>query len=517
MEYIKAFMSAVDDWVGLLVYAVIIVLFIVGFFRCILPVMRTRSRLRRAIRSIKAGGSQKHAWQEDAFLGKGSLYPHWSEYLNNLFFADGVYHNASNVEDYINEETVIHGPGRASFAEALPGLMVSLGFLGTLVGLAMGLAGFDMTDSAAVQSSILTLIPGMRYAFTTSIVGVIASVLFQLISRFVDGSAEHTLQDFYGAMSRYAGVISVDPMTQIAIYQQEQTALIQTMARDLNGQFTERMSKAMEAAIEPVNQNLIRFVKVNTEEQMRFLDRVVNRFVDRMDSALDGQFRSLARVMNETAENQARLAKDLRESMTGAEGSLRDLKQMQTLTEQMLDKFDMYLTALNDARAQADESYIRIASNVEQMELVSRQQINYLKGVSGMHTELVRDVEKLQDVVENFTNRFAQQSADSVAALLKASGDLRATGAALEKHKKEYSEQLDADLAATMESFHNYMTEFTRRVDHLTGGIADSLGQLPDAVNDTADQLLGEVERISATLARAQRALDDAVERMYGK
>ena len=58
--------------------------------------------------------------------------------MNNLFFADGVYHNASNVEDYINEDTAIYGPGRISFAEAIPGLMVSLGFLGTLIGLTTG-------------------------------------------------------------------------------------------------------------------------------------------------------------------------------------------------------------------------------------------------------------------------------------------------------------------------------------------------------------------------------------------
>ena len=199
MRYISIakdmFLGSVNSVASLVIYVAIVVLFIVGLVRCVFPVMRTRGLIRRATRTIRAGGDKKYAWQEDAFLGKGVLFAHWSDYLNNLFFADGRYHNASNVEDYINEETVMYGPGRASFADALPGLMTSLGFLGTLIGLAQGLSGFNMSDSAAVQQSIVTLIPGMRYAFTTSIFGVVGSVLFTLITRAVYGSSEHTLKE----------------------------------------------------------------------------------------------------------------------------------------------------------------------------------------------------------------------------------------------------------------------------------------------------------------------------------
>ena len=229
MGFIESLLgSAKADLSNLIIYIAIVAAFIVGLIMCIAPVLETRSRLRRAIRSIKAGEKSRRSWQEDNFLGKGTLMPHWSAYLNNLFFADGVYHNASNVEDFINEDTVIYGPGRISFADALPSLLVSLGFLGTLIGLAQGLSGFDMTDSATVQNSITTLIPGMKYAFMTSIFGVVGSVLFTLLTRAVYGSTQHAIKDFYGALSHSAGVISVDPLTQVAIYQQEQTALIQT-------------------------------------------------------------------------------------------------------------------------------------------------------------------------------------------------------------------------------------------------------------------------------------------------
>lgn len=45
-----------------------------------------------------------------------------------------------NVEDYINDDTVIHGPGNAQLADLIPGLLTSLGILGTFMGMMDGLA-----------------------------------------------------------------------------------------------------------------------------------------------------------------------------------------------------------------------------------------------------------------------------------------------------------------------------------------------------------------------------------------
>ena len=285
MGFIESLLgSAKADLSNLIIYIAIVAAFIVGLVMCIAPVLETRSRLRRAIRSIKAGEKARRSWQEDTFLGKGTLMPHWSAYLNNLFFADGVYHNASNVEDFINEDTVIYGPGRISFADALPSLLVSLGFLGTLIGLAQGLSGFDMTDSATVQNSITTLIPGMKYAFMTSIFGVVGSVLFTLLTRAVYGSTQHAIKDFYGALSHNAGVISVDPLTQVAIYQQEQTTLLHSLAQDLTGSFTDRVGAAIDMAVQPMQQSLDRFVTATTQKQLEGLD-IIDRALQQVYAA----------------------------------------------------------------------------------------------------------------------------------------------------------------------------------------------------------------------------------------
>ena len=494
MDFIQSFFSNVLSGVSnLVVYIGIVALFVVGLIRCIAPVMHTRGTLRRAIRSIRSEGDRKYAWQQDDFLGKGTLFPHWSEYLNNLFFADGVYHNASNVEDYINEETVMYGPGRASFAGALPGLMTSLGFLGTLIGLARGLSGFNMSDSAAVQQSIVTLIPGMRYAFTTSIFGVVGSVLFTLITRAVYGSSEHTLKAFYGAMSRYAGVLSVDPMTQIAIYQQEQTALIQTMAKDLNGAFTENITAAVHQAIDPLNQSFKNFVNVSTKEQMRFMDAVMQRFADRLDEAMRSKLQRFGEVLEETSRLQQENCVVVRASLAGARDAVADLQQMQTLSRDLLNDMAGYVRKLNDARSQTDDAYRRVSSSVEQMELVARQQNNYLKTVSGMQADLDRLTESM----------------------LKAANDLRDSAASIEKVHLQANKALQDEFNTTMDAYRDYVNQFTQRVDYLASNISGSLQGLPDAVAETSNRFLDQVDRLTDAMIQAQRALEDAADRIY--
>ena len=493
MDFFHSFFSnALSGISNLLVYAGIVALFVVGFIRCIAPVMATRNTLRRAVRSIRSSGD-KYAWQQDDFLGKGTLFPHWSEYLNNLFFADGVYHNASNVEDYINEETVMYGPGRASFADALPGLMTSLGFLGTLIGLAQGLSGFNMTDSAAVQQSIVTLIPGMRYAFTTSIFGVVGSVLFTLITRAVYGSSEHTLKSFYGAMSRHAGVLSVDPMTQIAIYQQEQTALIQTMAKDLNGAFTENMAAAVREAVEPLNAAFHSFVNVTTKEQMRFMDAVMQRFADRLDDTLRDKLKAFGEVLDETSRLQQENCVVVRASLTGAKDALEDLQQMQRLSRDILTGLSGYAQQLEEARKQSDDAYMRVAGTVEQMELVSRQQNNYLKTVSSMQADLTRISEAMQ----------------------KAAGDLRGSASSIEKVHMQASKDLQEEFSGTMDAYRDYVNQFTQRVDYLASNISRSLDGLPDAVADTNNRFLDQVDRLTDAMVQAQRALEVTADRIY--
>src|SRR5688500_9261121 len=93
------------------------------------------------------------------------------------------------------------------FLQHAPGIMTSLGILGTFVGIVIGLLGFDVN---AIDTSITVLLGGMKTAFVTSLVGMACSIAFKALDawRFAparDQSAtpdEITAAHLFGSLER---------------------------------------------------------------------------------------------------------------------------------------------------------------------------------------------------------------------------------------------------------------------------------------------------------------------------
>ncbi len=64
--------------------------------------------------------------------------------------------------------------------DSIPNVFVTLGLLGTFMGITYGLLNFD-TSPEAIKESIKSLLDGLKLALTTSIVGITASLLFSKI------------------------------------------------------------------------------------------------------------------------------------------------------------------------------------------------------------------------------------------------------------------------------------------------------------------------------------------------
>ncbi len=83
----------------------------------------------------------------------------------------------------------------------IPGILTSLGILGTFIGLIIGVNELTFTNVEIVISSIETLLGGIRVAFYTSIAGVILSILFSIVytvsSKLAYQSYQQFLMDFH--------------------------------------------------------------------------------------------------------------------------------------------------------------------------------------------------------------------------------------------------------------------------------------------------------------------------------
>ncbi|MBQ3079314.1 MAG: MotA/TolQ/ExbB proton channel family protein [Clostridia bacterium] len=500
--------ESIQSWLGngfsVFVYIAIITLFIIGFAKCIIPVMRTRDLLRRAVASIKKGDKAKRSWQDDRFLGKGALMSHWSEYLNNLFFADGEYHNPANVEDYINEETAIDGPGRVHLAEAVPGVLVSLGFLGTLLGLSVSLSGMSGVDAEAVSTSMSALLSSMKYAFLTSIFGVVASIIFTLLTRIVHGRAERALTEFYNAMARQAGVLSVDPMTQIAIYQQEQTGLLKSMLKSISTENTIAMIRdAMEQAVLPLSKAVSQSLNLTSNAQAKLMNDVAEAYIRKMDEAVHGQFDHLAMTIEDTCRYQEKSIKSMTEALGGFQEAARGVREMRINSEAMLEKYDAVLSKIAKIQARYEDSQ-------EKTETMYAAQTEYMEQLSFINEAFSRQSQKISDTTAQYMDSVNKLNRMNTGAMNEAVKQLVQAGDTLAGRMAEAREKLSRDMDESLNYFEACMTEILKRIEWASAAVRESVEGLPEAVNAASEKYLNEIDDLTLALRSSRENINRA-------
>ncbi len=502
------------------VYLIIGVIFIIAIMKCIAPVGRSRTLLRKAARKLRRS-EKSDVWQDKAFLGKrGPLSEAWAEYLNSRLFANDDYHNASPLEDYINEDTAIYTPGFVTLADSVPGIMVSLGFLGTLIGMVMGLADIDMTNADMTMTSISKLLAGMRYAFTTSIVGVIASISFSLTQRWVHSGTRRALIAFQDAMRTEAHVVTVDPMTQITIYQQEQTAQLQAIAEELTCRMADKMGAAVEKSLAPIRDSLDNFIAVTTSEQLRGLDTIVHRFVEHMDQELNGQFRNLAAAIDETCRWHRETQETVRGTIEGLNRVSRNIMEIQQLSESLVVKFDGYISRLGAAQQAADDSYGMMAAGFKNMELVARQQGGYIAQIGQLQADFMREVNSFQTRMDAFAKSYVDNTNLSTGALQKVAAELRQSGEAMKlsgeqlvSSHKTFTKSVNEELQHAFGMFDANMDDIIKQLTFVITSLRDSLADVPQTMGEASAQYADQMAQLIEYMKETEHMLDDALRR----
>lgn len=207
MEMLSGIVLRADFWI----YIVMAGIFLSGIFLCLLPVRRVQRALRKAEKNLKLRRPDgSYAYSFPGFLNCRALDGCWERFLNNLELMRK--NNAvCEIDDFINPQTAIHEPGHSSYGEMIPGILTTLGIVGSFYGIVKGLSTLDLSTTESMSLSIAVLISGMRTAFYTSIAGAVLALIFQILRRMVIGSAHRTLKSFIGScQAEMASLLTTD-------------------------------------------------------------------------------------------------------------------------------------------------------------------------------------------------------------------------------------------------------------------------------------------------------------------
>lgn len=503
------------------IYAAILVIFIVAAIKCFVPIAKNAAALRKAARHLIDEGKRGVAvpsWNDLDFLGKG-LQDEWARFLQNAQARD-AHGGSCDVEDYINVDSAVYDAGNPQLSEMIPGVMVSLGILGTFLGLVTGLSGLTLTDDTTrMLSAIEQLIGGMSTAFLTSIFGVIASLIFNFLNRYNLGRAQRALSHFIDAFQQYGMPKPVDDRTQMIAMQQEQTAYLRAAVEEVSAHMITQMEQSILRALLPVQRSMDNFIVAATREQVEGIDRVATRFVERMDEAMAGRLHQLSDKLDEMAGVNQATQTDMKNAAEAIATMTQDVINMHELSQTVLEQFQTYVSDMAQDKQSVQQSVVRCARMVEDaesslgkvMETLSQtaaQQARYLAKLQEYQAAVLQNQQQYTAWTDKFLASAQTQSLTTAKELERVSASIKDSAALLNSAYLSFCEQLEEGLSKGLALLDENVTTTTKQLGTTLAGIRQTTDSLPNLLSSSARKYGAQVEQFVSALQQLQRAME---------
>lgn len=468
LSQVAAYVPQIAD---ALIYIAIAIVTLTGLMKCLIPLWSNTRALHRAVRRLQnAAGSKRETpvWQESRFMGRG-LTGAWQRFLQNAEQLDrrGL---PCSVEDYINDETIIYGPGNAQLAELIPGLLTSLGILGTFIGLTRGMSKLDFSNSAALMSAIPTLLEGMKYAFETSVAGIVCSLAFSMLNRMAVGSSFKAIDDFTENFTSLAMQRPLDNDVQLICQNQDCNALISAAADGLATQMAGSIEVAVSRAMHPIAQSMDSFLVGATRAQVDGVGRIVNAFIEDMNASLNHQFLELGETMTQINQHQQMTFDRVNESLQSAQTIVTDVNRLHQVSGEIMTHFEQYVKEMSDTRRRDEQFEQKTGDLLEKMHAACNEQGQYMSRLKGWQSEL-----------ESSLTRFTQASQEQLSGMR--SGN------------QQMAQQVDQAASSIAKNAQELSGSYAGFVQNVVEGLSRALGMFDENMHNLVETLGDQVAK----------------------
>lgn len=372
------------------------------------------------------------------------------------------------------------------FGRVAPGLMTSLGILGTFCGIYLSLYPLDFTPGN-MNNSVTQLLGGMRTAFFTSLAGIGSSILFRIIERI---RAPRNIDDTIKKQMTPEQQLVIDKLESIrrAIAGDEDSSLVTQIQYIRNenrdaikklDQLTESIQNALIASLN----DLIREVREVIAKQLK---DSIEALISRIEKALIDQFGKTFIEFNQATqairkwqeENRLHVHQLTRAFELSARGIERIAKNcesipatMESLSEIMkaVNREVNTLHGLLDSFAklgeQAEKSFPLIKQNLDK---IGMDLANSARGFSDLRKELQTIFEEAQESLKSIAEehlRNVDQVAKSMTQTMKeesAKSSLHVQDL-VRKTLKEFGENIASEANAVARGFGQNMLSIAEK------------------------------------------------------
>ncbi len=274
---------------------------------------------------------EKNLWanykDKDAFFEEKNLQDAFNKYrlrVNSTKARRGA-GSFCDLEAYINED-LLDRISMNSFNSGVSGTLTGIGILGTFLGLSMGLGAFSGDDIFTISDNVGSLLSGMKVAFHTSVYGIFFSLVFNIIYRNLMSNAYKTLDEFLDVFRQ---------TTQPFSGKDEETAATMLV---------------YQAGMASSLRQILEVMKGNAMEQTAGVERIVDRFTEEMQSALDMDFKKLGNTLKSTGESQAVSAANVAEMVEAVTTLVEVNRNVQEALTCVMDRQEFFAERLEEQK-----------------------------------------------------------------------------------------------------------------------------------------------------------------------
>lgn len=233
------------------------------------------------------------------------------------------------IEDYLNED-LLNQAGMNYYNSAISGTMTGLGILGTFIGLSIGLGSFNGNDIYTISDNVGPLLDGMKVAFHTSVYGILFSLVFQFAYRSLMADAYDKLQEFLDVFRE-----CVEPAVNTTDANTKAMLVYQVNMANSMKQITE-------------------LIKGEAKEQAESLDKMAQRFADRIEGTLGTDFDRLGKSLQNACSAQENCADNYQSMAETAKELLYASRTLQKALEETMGRQEAMARQLQEQSERID-------------------------------------------------------------------------------------------------------------------------------------------------------------------
>ncbi|PWA05512.1 hypothetical protein DCC39_18000 [Pueribacillus theae] len=355
-----------------------LIIFIISFLVFLFLYLRYRYSRKEIVKKLNelndAGITNKFAQMNDWCNTKNKSIPAeikkaWKSYYNNFKeLQKGEEIFTPDVYDFFLEEHLVKGLGKRKIIEVFPGIFLSAGILGTFIGLVLGLEGLGNDSSTeALKDGVLTLIGGMKIAFYTSILGIILSVLWQLLDKIIFYPLiVHNFQTLRNEMDLAFPTKSEGSILQeMASNQKNQMADFQDFMSDvLIHQLTSGITEAIQTALEPqfqqTNDMMRQVIEQSSQNQLDGINEMVDHFVTSLNEITGDHMKDLGEALRKTVEWQEKVHTEMTVLVQSMQASAKEQSLMVEKTTKLTEQIHGYTDQISEYQSVLERTVFQL-------------------------------------------------------------------------------------------------------------------------------------------------------------